>query len=62
MIEAESDLYCLGDKFILIENQKAYDYELIENTILCLDENEIMGLEVLPIYQIWLCVEIFKRK
>jgi hypothetical protein len=32
---------------ILIENQKAYDYELIENTILCLDENEIMGLEVI---------------
>ena len=47
MIEAESDLYLSEDKFILIENQKAYDYELIENTILCLDENEIMGLEVI---------------
>ena len=47
VIEAESDLYLSEDKFILIENQKAYDYELIENTILCLDENEIMGLEVI---------------
>lgn len=46
-IEAEADLYMSEDKFILIEDQKAYAYELIENTILCLDENEIMGMEVI---------------
>ena len=31
----------------MIENQKAYDYELIENTILCLDEDEIIGMEII---------------
>ena len=47
VIEAESDLYLSEDKFILMENQKAYDYELIENTILCLDEDEIIGMEII---------------
>lgn len=47
LVEFESELFISDDKFIMVDSHKAYDYDIVENTICCIGDNDVIGAEVL---------------
>ena len=46
IVEVEKELFFSEEKMISIDEQKVYDYEIIDNAVCLFNEEEVQGLEL----------------